>query len=62
MLSLARQMPLDEVFISLPDEDMAYVKHIIYDLESMGVACHYNIDIIERPSKEVRVGALRVSR
>ena len=57
VLSLARQMPLDEVFISLPDEDMSYVKHIIYDLESMGVACHYNIDIIERPSKEVRVGS-----
>ncbi|MDE7360095.1 MAG: sugar transferase [Lachnospiraceae bacterium] len=57
VLSMARQMPLDEVFISLPDEDMAYVKHIIYDLESMGVACHYNIDIIERPSKEVRVGS-----
>ncbi len=57
VLPMARQMPLDEVFISLPDEDMAYVKHIIYDLESMGVACHYNIDIIERPSKEVRVGS-----
>lgn len=57
VLSMARQMPLDEVFISLPDEDMAYVKHIIYDLESMGVACHYNIGIVERPSKEVRVGS-----
>ncbi len=45
VLSLARQMPLDEVFISLPDEDMAYVKHIIYDLESMGVACHYTYSI-----------------
>ncbi len=57
VLTMARQMPLDEVFISLPDEDMAYVKHMIYDLESMGIACHYNIDIIERPSKEVRVGS-----
>ncbi len=57
VLSMARLMPLDEVFINLPDEDMAYVKHMIYDLESMGVACHYNIDIIERPSKEVRVGS-----
>lgn len=57
VLSMARQMPLDEVFINLPDEDMAYVKHMIYDLESMGVACHYNIDIIERPSKEVHVGS-----
>ena len=56
VLKLARQMPLDEVFINLPEEDKEYVKHIIYDLESMGIACHYNIDIIERPQKEVRVG------
>lgn len=56
VLDLARQMPLDEVFLNLPDEDMAYVKHMVYDLESMGIACHYNIDIVERPSKEVRVG------
>lgn len=56
VLETARQMPLDEVFINLPEEDKDYVKHIIYDLESMGIACHYNIDIIERPQKEVRVG------
>ena len=56
VLDVARQMPLDEVFINLPDEDKEYVKYIIYDLESMGIACHYNIDIIERPQKEVRVG------
>lgn len=56
MLEMARQMPLDEVFIHLPDEDNEYVKHIIYDLESMGIACHYNIDIIDRPQKEIRVG------
>lgn len=55
VLDLARQMPLDEVFINLPEEDKGYVKHMIYDLESMGIACHYNIDIVERPSKEVRV-------
>ncbi|MCM1123761.1 MAG: sugar transferase [Eubacterium sp.] len=57
VLDLARQMPLDEVFINLPEEDKGYVKHMIYDLESMGIACHYNIDIIERPRKEVRVGS-----
>ena len=56
MLEMARQMPLDEVFINLPDEDNEYVKHIVYDLESMGIACHYNIDIIDRPQKEIRVG------
>ncbi len=57
VLEVARQMPLDEVFIHLPEGNKRYVKHIIYDLESMGMACHYNIDIIERPSKEVRVGS-----
>ena len=57
VLDLARQMPLDEVFINLPEEDKDYVRHIIYDLESMGIACHYNIDIVERSQKEVRVGS-----
>lgn len=57
VLEVARQMPLDEVFINLPDENKAYVKHIIYDLESMGIACHYNVDIIERPQKEIHVGS-----
>ncbi len=56
VLEMARQMPLDEVFINLPEEDKEYVKRLIYELESMGIACHYNIDIIERPQKEIRVG------
>ncbi|MCM1387512.1 MAG: sugar transferase [Bacillus sp. (in: Bacteria)] len=56
MLEIARQMPLDEVFINMPDENQNYVKRIIYELESMGIACHYNIDIIDRPQKEIRVG------
>ena len=56
VLDLARQMPLDEVFLNLPEEDKGYVRHIIYELESMGIACHYNIDIIDRPQREVRVG------
>ena len=56
VLELARQMPLDEVFLNLPDENMDYVRNLIYDLESMGVACHYNIDIVERAQKEVYVG------
>ena len=56
VLKVARQMPLDEVFINLPEENKKYVKHIIYDLESMGIVCHYNIDVIEGPQKEIRVG------
>lgn len=56
MLEVARQMPLDEVFLNLPDENKENVKRIVYELESMGIACHYNIDLIERPQKEIRVG------
>ena len=56
VLETARQMPLDEVFINLPDEEQYYIRHIIDELESMGVACHYNIDITEKSQKEVRVG------
>lgn len=56
VIEMARQMPLDEVFINLPEENKEYVKYIIYELESMGIACHYNIDIIDRPQKEVYVG------
>ena len=56
VIEMARQMPLDEVFLNLPEENMEYVKYIIYELESMGISCHFNIDIIDRPQKEVRVG------
>lgn len=55
VLALARQMALDEAFINLPDMDKQYVKHIIYDLESMGVVCHYNIDIIDAGQREITV-------
>lgn len=57
VLETARQMPLDEVFINLQDEDKEYVGHIIDDLESMGIACHYSIDIAGKPQREIRVGS-----
>ena len=55
VLTLARQMALDEAFVNLPDMDKKYVKNIIYELESMGVVCHYNIDIIEGGQREIVV-------
>jgi exopolysaccharide biosynthesis polyprenyl glycosylphosphotransferase len=55
VLDVARQMPLDEAFVNLPDTDKAYVKKIIYELEAMGVVCHYNIDIIDGGHKEITV-------
>lgn len=57
VLEMARQMPLDEVFIHLPNTDKDDIRHIIYDLETMGVACHYNIDLIERQQKDMQVGS-----
>lgn len=55
VLALARQMALDEAFVNLPDMNKRYVKHLIYDLESMGVVCHYNIDIIDAGQREITV-------
>lgn len=55
VIETARQMPLDEAFINLPDYDKRYVKNIIHELESMGVTCHYNIDIIDGAQKEIIV-------
>jgi exopolysaccharide biosynthesis polyprenyl glycosylphosphotransferase len=55
VLDVARQMPLDEAFVNLPDTDKGYVKKIIYELESMGVVCHYNIDIIDDGQKEITI-------
>ena len=55
VLTMARQMALDEAFVNLPDMNKKYVKNMIYELESMGVVCHYNIDIIEGGQREITV-------
>lgn len=55
VLTQARQMALDEAFVNLPDMNKKYVKNIIYELESMGVICHYNIDIIDGGQREITV-------
>lgn len=56
LLESARQMPLDEVFLYLPKEPKSYTEHLIYELESMGIICHFNIDMPVSSPKEVRVG------
>ncbi len=38
---------IDRVFISLPRDDMEFVKEIILEFEAMGVLCHYNIELEE---------------
>ncbi len=47
LFEVARQMPLDEVFLYLPHTDIGLVKSTIIDFETMGVICHYNVEIPE---------------
>lgn len=47
LFDTARQLPLDEVFVYLPGYDIEKVKEIISDFETMGITCHYSVDIPE---------------
>lgn len=47
LYEVSRQMPLDEVFISLPNYTHEQIKEMIVAFESMGVVCHYAVDFIE---------------
>lgn len=47
LYDVSRQMPLDEVFISLPEYSHEQIKEMIVAFESMGVVCHYAVDFIE---------------
>ena len=55
LLEVARQLPLDEVFINLPHEEKKVVRALIRDFEAMGVICHYNIEIADWNEKESTV-------
>lgn len=56
MMEEARQLPLDEVFIKAEKESTASLREMIRDFETMGVLCHYSIDIIEWHDKESSIG------
>ncbi len=45
LMDVARQLPIDEVFFYLPDESRKQVDQMIMGFETMGVICHYNIDV-----------------
>lgn len=47
LMEVARQLPLDEVFIRAEKESKTTIRNMIRDFESMGVLCHYSIDIVE---------------
>lgn len=47
LFEVATQMILDEVFIYLPNSPMHVIRDMIMDFESMGVTCHYNVEMEE---------------
>ncbi len=46
-LEKIKLMALDEVFIYLPNQNRKVVKEIIDTMQTMGVVCHYNIDVAD---------------
>lgn len=56
LMEVARQLPLDEVFIKAEKETTSNLRDMIRNFESMGVLCHYSIDIIDWHSRESSIG------
>lgn len=55
LMDVAKQMPIDEMFLYLPDASRKQVDTIIMDFETMGVVCHYNIDVAGLSTKNSTV-------
>ena len=51
MVDITKQMALDEVFIYLPNEKRETIRNIIMEFETMGVVCHYSIDVTDINAK-----------
>lgn len=47
LFEVARQLPLDEAFLYLPGMAIENVKETIQGFETMGVTCHFNVEIPE---------------
>lgn len=47
LFEVSRQMPLDEVFMYLPGIPAKEVRALILDFQTMGVVCHYNVEMKE---------------
>lgn len=55
VIGVLKNMPMDEVFIHLPEVGRNVLKQLIMELEVMGVSCHYNIDVAELDTKIRRI-------
>lgn len=56
LMEVAKQIPLDEVFVYLPDERRKVIEKLIRGFEEMGIICHYNIDVAGMDTKTRQVG------
>lgn len=56
VIDVVKNMPMDEVFIHLPDVGRSELQKLILDLEAMGVSCHYNIDVTGLDTSAKSVG------
>ena len=45
LYDIAREQPLDVVFIYMPDTDSSKIGEMIQEFEKMGITCNYSIDI-----------------
>ncbi len=52
LYEIARQMPLDEVLVDLPAYSASEIRKLILSFESMGLVCHYNVDILDVGASE----------
>ena len=46
-LEKVKLLPLDEVFIYLPNASKKVIREIVNAFQTMGVVCHYNIDVAD---------------
>lgn len=56
VIDVLKNMPMDEVFIHLPEAGKGVLQQLIMELETMGVSCHYNIDAAGLDTKVRKVG------
>lgn len=56
MLAKVKQIAVDEVFISVENQEAAFVRQMIRDFEMMGVICHYDLAIAEWSANAKQVG------
>ena len=56
VVDTVKNLPVDEVFLYLPEVGKTALRKLIMDFEVMGIACHYNIDVADLDTKVRSVG------